>query len=572
MFDPLVPCYFVNPAYHPLAGKAQAVVNPATLEIVLANAPLASTLGYSLEQLQGLAITEVENALQDVFYWEDVRTGQYLEVQNQEGQYRCADGELLTVSKSIRLLEHEGAPLLLVQAVQTRSERKAEDALAHTLSQLRATLESTGNGILVIDWQGRIDGMNRLFGKMWEISDDLLDSHDDARILGFMSGRVIESELLRARLGAIVDKGETEDLLHHRDGRVFEVSSRAQYLGEQIIGRVFGFHDITQRTLAEEALRESRDMLEQRVLARTADLNGANETLVQERERQAALIKRLEEAQNQLLQSERMASIGQLAAGVAHEINNPVGFVNSNLGSLQRYVTDMLRLLSAYEQAEDAMPGTAVLEIRQVKEEIDVEFLREDVASLLSESLDGLKRVTRIVQDLKDFSHVDESERQWADLEVGLESTLRVVWNELKFKAEVVKEFAGIPQIECFPFQLNQVFMNLLVNASHAIEERGTITIRTGHDDSQLWVEVQDTGKGIKPENLTRIFEPFFTTKPVGKGTGLGLSLSYGIVQKHDGRIEVKSELGQGTTFRVILLKNPPLPSHQTQAVIKPPG
>ncbi|WPC68827.1 ATP-binding protein [Rhodoferax ferrireducens] len=531
------------------------LVNPATLQIMMANASVVKTLGYSLAQLQGLAITEIESALQDVFYWEDVRTGQYLEVQSQEGQYRCAQGELLTVSKSIRLLDHEGAPLLLVQAVQTRNERKAEDALAQTLSQLRATLESTGNGILVIGWQGRIESMNRLFGKMWEISDDLLDSHDDARILGFVAGRVIESGLLHARLGAIVDKRETEDLLHHRDGRVFEVSSRPQYLGEQIIGRVFGFQDITQRTLAEAALRESRDLLEQRVRSRTADLNTANETLQQEKERQAILIRRLEEAQNQLLQSERMASIGQLAAGVAHEINNPVGFVNSNLGSLQRYVTDMLRLLSVYEKAEGALPGAATQEINQVKADIDVEFLREDVANLLVESLDGLKRVTRIVQDLKDFSHVDESERQWADLEAGLESTLRVVWNELKYKAEVIKEFAGIPQVECFAFQLNQVFMNLLINASHAIEGRGTIAIRTGHDDACVWVEVQDSGRGIQPEHLSRIFEPFFTTKPVGQGTGLGLSLAYGIVKKHDGRIEVKSELGQGTVFRVILPK-----------------
>ncbi|WP_114973989.1 ATP-binding protein [Rhodoferax ferrireducens] len=542
------------------------LVNPQSLQIVMASAPVAKTLGYSLAQLEGMAITEIESALQDVFYWEDVRGGQYLEVQSQEGQYRCADGELLTVSKSVQLLEYEGAPWLLVQAVQTQSERKAEDALARTLSQLRATLESTGNGILVIDWRGSIDSMNRLFGKMWEIPEDLLNSHDDAQILDFLAGRVIESQLLHARLGAIVDNGETQDLLHHQDGRVFEVSSRPQHLGEQIIGRVFGFQDITQRTLAEEALRESRDLLEQRVLARTADLNTANETLLQEKERQAILIKRLEQAQNQLLQSERMASIGQLAAGVAHEINNPVGFVNSNLGSLQRYVLDMLRLLSVYEQAEGAMSGAAVQEIRQVKADIDVEFLRDDVASLLAESLDGLKRVTRIVQDLKNFSHVDEAERQWADLEAGLESTLRVVWNELKFKVEVIREFAGIPQIECFPFQLNQVFMNLLVNASHAIEKHGTITIRTGHDEAWVWVEVQDTGRGIKPENLARIFEPFFTTKPVGQGTGLGLSLSYGIVQKHGGRIEVDSELGQGTTFKVILLKKPPAKAVEAQA------
>ncbi|MDP3655209.1 MAG: ATP-binding protein [Rhodoferax sp.] len=531
------------------------LVNPATLQIEVANAAVATALGYPVEQLQGMAITEVESALQDVFYWEDVRAGQYQEIQNQEGQYCRADGELMTVTKSIRCLAHEGATLLLVQAALTHNERKAEDALAHTLSQLRATLESTGNGILVVDWQGRIDSMNRLFGKMWEISDELLSSHDDARILGFVAGRVQESELLRARLGAIVDKGETEDLLHHQDGRVFEVKSLPQYLGEQIIGRVFGFQDITQRTLDEAALRESRDLLEQRVLKRTADLNTANAALVEEREHLSALIKRLEEAQNQLLQSERMASIGQLAAGVAHEINNPVGFVNSNLGSLRRYVTDMLRLLAAYEQAEDSLVAPAVQVIQRLKKEIDVDFLREDVVSLLEESLDGLKRVTRIVQDLKDFSHVDETERQWANLEEGLESTLRVVWNEIKFKAEVVKEFGGIPPIECFPFQLNQVFMNLLVNASHAIEGHGKITIRTGQDDSQLWVEVQDTGKGIKPENLQRIFEPFFTTKPVGQGTGLGLSLSYGIVKKHEGHIDVTSELGQGTTFRVVLPK-----------------
>ena len=533
------------------------LVNPVTLQVMMANAAACKTLDYSLEQLQALEITEVESALQDVFYWEDVRAGQYLEVQSQDGLYRRADGELLAVRKTIQLLNYQGEPLLLVQAAQTKQERRAEDALAHTLSQLRATLESTGNGILVIGWQGQIESMNHLFGKMWEISDDLLDSHDDPRILGFVAGRVIESEVLHARLGAIVDKGETQDLLHHLDGRVFELSSRAQYLGEQIIGRVFGFQDITQRTLAEAALRESRDLLEERVQTRTADLNTANDTLKQEQGRQAVLIKRLEEAQNQLLQSERMASIGQLAAGVAHEINNPVGFVNSNLGSLQRYVIDMLKLLSAYEHAEVALPDAAMQQIRQVKVDIDVEFLREDVASLLVESLDGLKRVTRIVQDLKDFSHVDESERQWADLEAGLESTLRVVWNELKYKAEVVKEFSGIPQVECFAFQLNQVFMNLLINASHAIEGRGTIAVRTGHDETCVWVEVQDSGRGIKPEHLSRIFEPFFTTKPVGQGTGLGLSLAYGIVQKHNGRIEVKSEVGQGTVFKVILPKKP---------------
>ena len=534
------------------------LVNPVTLQVELANATAASTLGYDPAQLKGLLITEVESALQDVFYWEDVRAGQSLEVQDQDDQYRCCNGDLLSVRKSIQLLTQEGEPWLLVRAVLTQSENVAQEALEHTMSELRATLESTSNGILVIDWQGKIDSMNRLFGKLWAIPDDLLNWQDDARILDFIVSNVQESELLRARLGAIIDNGETQDLLHLLDGRVFDVSSRPQYLNEQIIGRVFGFQDITQRTRAEESLRDSRHLLEQRVLDRTADLNAANGKLQQEKESQAILIKRLGEAQNQLLQSERMASIGQLAAGVAHEINNPVGFVNSNLSSLQGYVTDLLKLLAAYERTESTLTLEARQEITQIKADMDVEFLREDIVSLVVESLDGVKRVTRIVQDLKNFSHVDESERQWADLEVGMESTLRVVWNELKYKAEVVKAFAGIPQIECFPFQLNQVFMNLLVNASHAIEVHGTITLRTGQDDRHVWMEVQDTGKGIKPENLSRIFEPFFTTKPVGKGTGLGLSLAYGIVKKHDGRIDVKSVVGEGSTFRVILPKVTP--------------
>jgi len=166
-----------------------------------------------------------------------------------------------------------------------------------------------------------------------------------------------------------------------------------------------------------------------------------------------------------------------------------------------------------------------------------------------------LQRVTRIVQDLKDFSHVDESERMWANLEQGLESTLNVVWNEIKYKAEVIREYAGIPEIECLPSQINQVFMNLLVNAGQAIEEQGHITLRTGQDEDNVWVEVADDGQGIQPEHLERIFEPFFTTKPVGKGTGLGLSLSYGIVRKHGGHIEVESPAGKGTCFRVVLPK-----------------
>lgn len=282
---------------------------------------------------------------------------------------------------------------------------------------------------------------------------------------------------------------------------------------------------------------------------RVKELLRANEELTQ-------LNAQLSETQDKLMQSERMASIGQLAAGVAHEINNPIGFIFSNFGTLERYLSDLFKMLSAYEAAESALAGTPVgAELKALREKIELDYLKEDIPSLMAESKDGITRVRNIVQNLKDFSRVDASQK-WvqADVHHGLDSTLNIVNNEIKYKAEVVKLYGEIPDIECLPSELNQVFMNLLVNAAHAIRaERGIITIRTGTQDGQVWIEIQDNGEGIPKENLGRIFDPFFTTKPVGKGTGLGLSLSYGIVKKHCGVIDVFSEAGVGTRFRVTL-------------------
>lgn len=296
---------------------------------------------------------------------------------------------------------------------------------------------------------------------------------------------------------------------------------------EEILGVVT---DVTELKAAEEELRQ-----QQKVLLETN--------------------KRLEESHSQLLQSEKMAAIGQLAAGVAHEINNPIGYINSNIGTLQGYIQDLFRLLDAYDRMEPAAAETdrALMQVRVVKQEIDLAFLKHDITDLLRESQEGVSRVRQIVRDLKDFSHVDDQEWTWADLRQGLDSTLNIVHNEIKYKAKVIKEYGDIPQIECRLHQLNQVFMNLLVNAAHAIEDKGTIWVRTGTEQDWVWVEIEDTGHGIAPEHLTRIFDPFFTTKPVGKGTGLGLSLSWGIVQRHGGRIEVDNAVGKGARFRVWL-------------------
>lgn len=535
------------------SSNMMLLVDPETLQIVRANRLAAQLLGYSENGLLQLKIIDIESSLQDVFYWEDVASGVFTEIEWQEGLYRSVDGSLIEVSKSISLIPHQGKTYLLVQARDIREEHKIEEKLEQTLSRLRATLEATGNGIVVIDWSGNIVSMNRMFSAMWLIPDSLLERHEDERIIDHVAGQVKEQARCQERLRAIVDAEESDELFHLDDGRVFECKSRPQYLGEHIVGRVFSFADITLRIKAEDALRESRDELERRVEQRTAELRLANDKLQAERQQQAELIAKLEEAQNQLIQSEKMASIGQLAAGVAHEINNPVGFVKSNLGTLQRYIANIGQVLKAYTEIENELGDSARASVTKLKRELDLDFMQEDLDSLLAETNDGVQRVQDIVRDLKNFSHVSSSEQVWANLESGIDSTLNVVWNELKYKARVIKAYSGIPEIKCVPSQLNQVFMNLLVNASQAIPEQGQITIRTGSSETEVWVEIEDTGRGIPPENIDRIFEPFFTTKPVGQGTGLGLSLSYGIVKKHNGRIELSSEVGKGSRFKVIL-------------------
>jgi two-component system, NtrC family, sensor kinase len=263
---------------------------------------------------------------------------------------------------------------------------------------------------------------------------------------------------------------------------------------------------------------------------------------------------KLQEAQGQLVQSEKMASIGQLAAGVAHEINNPLGYINSNLNTLQQYLTDLARVTDMAKRLAEALPADNPLatEFAELKKELDLDFMQDDLQDLVQESIEGATRAKKIVQDLRNFSRINTQEREMFDIEKGIDATLNIVRNELKYKAEIHKEYGGLQPYECIGSQLNQIFMNLMVNAAHAIEEFGKITLRTGYKgDEALWVEVEDTGKGIPEELKSKIFDPFFTTKPVGEGTGLGLSLTYKIIKDHGGEIELDSVPGKGTRFRI---------------------
>ncbi len=293
--------------------------------------------------------------------------------------------------------------------------------------------------------------------------------------------------------------------------------------------------------------------LEARVLERTADLAKANEDLAEQHRAVSEALAKLEKTQMQLMQSEKMAAVGQLAAGVAHEINNPVGFVSSNVNTLSEYVASLFRLIDVYETHVGELPAQAQAALAQARQATDLAFLREDTPQLLRESQEGLARVKGIVADLKDYSHVDESLWQYADINRGVQSTLNVAWNEVKYKAEVVRNLGPLPPVFCIASQINQVIMNLLVNAAQAIDGKGRITISTGVAGDHVWIEVEDTGRGMPVEVQQRIFEPFFTTKEVGKGTGLGLSISWEIVQRHQGKLEVRSTPGLGSTFRIEL-------------------
>ncbi|HYH99302.1 ATP-binding protein, partial [Hyalangium sp.] len=268
----------------------------------------------------------------------------------------------------------------------------------------------------------------------------------------------------------------------------------------------------------------------------------------------------MEERQAQLIRAERLASLGQLAAGIAHEVNNPLSYVTSNLRTLDQHVSGLLPLLRLQHellQGRDGehltLSGEQLTRLRELWTQADMETLIGELPEVIEESLTGARRITEIVQGLRSLSRDDVGTPQSVDLNAELESTLRMVWNELKYKCEVIRELGPLPRVLCHPTQIAQVFTNLLVNAAQALETFGKIRIRTWHQEGEAVVEISDTGKGMMPETLSKLFTPFFTTKPRGQGTGLGLSISRDIITRHGGRIEVQSEPGKGSTFTVSL-------------------
>ena len=276
-------------------------------------------------------------------------------------------------------------------------------------------------------------------------------------------------------------------------------------------------------------------------------------------------IKTLKTSNLQLLQSEKMASIGQLAAGIAHEVNNPVGFISSNLCTLRDYIEDVRQVIVAQQFSIKAgvdcrdteryveINAKAMADLNALLKKIDLDFLMVDMNDLLDESIDGIDRIRKIVADLLDFSRTNSSDYKDADINALIEKSLSIATNELKYKTEVNRDFGELPAVYCNDGKLTQVFLNLLLNASHAIEEHGSITIKTRHVGDNISVVVADTGVGIPKNIISNIFDPFFTTKSVSEGTGLGLHIVRSVIDSHQGTITVESELGEGAIFTISL-------------------
>ena len=424
---------------------------------------------------------------------------------------------------------------LLSLALETGERKKAEAELRRSEEYYRSLIENALDVVTLIDAGGIVryesPAVERVLGYK---TDELIGQR--GRVIFHPDELDLADHVLAQFLQNPNKPVSAEFRMRHKNGtwRTMQMTGKNLLDNPSVRGIVVSLRDVTENRNAEHLLEEYRYNLENKVLDRTRALNEKNQALQD-------AVQQLQATQQELILQSKMASLGSLVAGVAHEVNNPIGAVNSAADVSTRCIDRLLKLIESSQNLDELRSNET---FRQL-----VEMLKENHRITVTAG----NRIAKIVRSLKNFARLDEAEFQRADLHEGLDSTLTLVHHELRNRAIVLKDYGNLPLVYCSPNQLNQVFMNLFINASQAIDGKGEIRISTRADDANVCIRIADNGKGILPEHLPKIFDPGFTTKGTGVGTGLGLSICYNIIQKHKGSITVESEPGQGTEFTITL-------------------
>lgn len=435
-----------------------------------------------------------------------------------------------------------------------------EDELIFKNTLLEAQNEAAIEGILIVDPQDRVISYNERFAKLWNIPQTLLDTKDDDQILAHILSQLKNPGKYLSQVTHLYAhrKMKSRDEVVCLNERIFDRYSAPVIDNCGIYhGRVWFFRDISEQKQLQQLLEEAAVEAEERA----AELSQALDDL-------RSAHSELKETQGKLVQEQKLKAIGQLAAGIAHEINTPIQYIGDNVTFLEQ---SYIRLLTLLEHCQETLglakdgPLTAdqIKETEEMIQKIKPDFIKKHIPRAIEQSLEGVQRVANIVKAMKEFSHPSKGEKETINIHQAIETTITIARNEWKYVAEVNVHFdSALPLVPCYPDEFNQVILNLLVNAAQAIGEatdsgsqgKGTITVMTTLQDNWAEIRVSDTGPGIPAEIRNRIFEPFFTTKEVGKGTGQGLAIAYSIiVEKHKGTIQFESSPGEGTTFIIRL-------------------
>ncbi|MBF0568099.1 MAG: PAS domain S-box protein [Nitrospirae bacterium] len=432
---------------------------------------------------------------------------------------------------------------VIIIAHNITDRKKIEKTLSKELQLLTKAIETTQVGFTITDADGIIVYTNEAEAAIHGYAvNELIGSNIRMLAPKELSKPLTEEELIAFRVNTdkSTKRWKRESLNARKDGSTFPVQLTSDVVMDDdgsVAAIATSCEDITERKRMEEKIKQHSEHLEEEVRARTSELS---RTLTE-----------LQQSQEQLVQSAKMASLGVLTAGVAHEINNPLAFVSGNIGNLEKFVQRLFGLLERYDKIESSAGDKS--EIEKYKQEINYSYLVSRISPLIVKTKEGTDRIKKIVQDLRNFARLDIADITDMNINESLDTTLELLYHEYKNRIVIVREYGEIPTLQCYAAKINQVFMNLLINACQAIEGEGEVKVATAADTEKIEIAITDNGKGIPPEIQTKIFDPFFTTKPVGVGTGLGLSISYKIIKEHLGDIIVDSAVGKGTTFTVRL-------------------